>query len=216
MLREGLRGGLPGTARSEHARHAHESPPTMLGPMGVLVACCFLIGLAPLLIAPILGQGSVGLGTRAERDRAPPGRAGPPGLDHGHGPALVAALIVAGVVLWLRLRRTPWQRRHLGLRILAHRRRGCSTPRPPSPRCWSGCSAGCFARARTGPGICRCSRGRPISTARCPTRCSTRSVLPAFRFGAWLFSWFRVFQQGNIQAYLLYIFVALIVLLLWR
>ena len=41
-----------GTARSEHARHAHESPPSMLGPMGVLVACCFLIGLAPLLIAP--------------------------------------------------------------------------------------------------------------------------------------------------------------------
>ena len=41
-------------------------------------------------------------------------------------------------------------------------------------------------------------------------------VLPTFRFGAWLFSWFRVFQQGNIQIYLLYIFVALIALLLWR
>ena len=32
-------------------------------------------------------------------------------------------------------------------------------------------------------------------------------------FGAWLFSWFRVFQQGSIQTYLLYIFFALIVLL---
>ncbi len=42
------------------------------------------------------------------------------------------------------------------------------------------------------------------------------AVLPAFRFGAWLFSWFRVFQQGSIQIYLLYIFVALIALLLWR
>ena len=42
------------------------------------------------------------------------------------------------------------------------------------------------------------------------------AVLPAFRFGAWLFSWFRVFQQGSIQTYLLYIFLALIVLLLWR
>ena len=41
-------------------------------------------------------------------------------------------------------------------------------------------------------------------------------VLPTFRFGAWLFSWFRVFQQGNIQIYLLYIFLALIALLLWR
>ncbi len=46
-----------GTARSDHATHAHESPVAMLGPMGVLAACCFLIGLAPLLIAPILGAG---------------------------------------------------------------------------------------------------------------------------------------------------------------
>jgi hydrogenase-4 component B len=42
------------------------------------------------------------------------------------------------------------------------------------------------------------------------------AVLPAFRFSAWLFSWFRVFQQGSIQMYLLYIFLALILLLLWR
>jgi hypothetical protein len=41
-------------------------------------------------------------------------------------------------------------------------------------------------------------------------------VLPAFRAGGWLFSRFRVFQQGNVQVYLLYIFLALIVLLLWR
>ncbi len=42
------------------------------------------------------------------------------------------------------------------------------------------------------------------------------AVLPSFHFTAWLFSAFRVFQQGNIQAYLLYIFLALIILLLWR
>ena len=42
------------------------------------------------------------------------------------------------------------------------------------------------------------------------------AVLPAFRFGAWLFSWLRVFQQGSIQTYLLYIFIALIALLLWH
>src|SRR5262249_49755492 len=43
-----------GTARSEHARHAQESPLPMMGPMSVLVVCCFLIGIAPLAIAPIL------------------------------------------------------------------------------------------------------------------------------------------------------------------
>ena len=42
------------------------------------------------------------------------------------------------------------------------------------------------------------------------------AVLPAFSFGSWLFSWLRVFQQGSIQTYLLYLFLALIALLLWR
>jgi hydrogenase-4 component B len=42
------------------------------------------------------------------------------------------------------------------------------------------------------------------------------AVLPAFTFSAWLLSWFRVFQRGSIQAYLLYLFLILIVLLLWR
>jgi hydrogenase-4 component B len=42
------------------------------------------------------------------------------------------------------------------------------------------------------------------------------AVLPAIRFGASLFSRFRVFQQGSIQAYLLYVFIALLGLLFWR
>jgi len=41
------------------------------------------------------------------------------------------------------------------------------------------------------------------------------AVLPAFRAGAWLFSAFRVFQRGSIQAYVLYIFIALLALLIW-
>jgi hypothetical protein len=42
------------------------------------------------------------------------------------------------------------------------------------------------------------------------------AVLPTFRFGGWIFSHFRVLQQGSVQGYLLYIFLALIALLLWR
>ena len=45
-----------GSARSEHARHAHESPWSMIGPMGVLMAGCGFIGLFPSLIAPVLGR----------------------------------------------------------------------------------------------------------------------------------------------------------------
>jgi hypothetical protein len=42
------------------------------------------------------------------------------------------------------------------------------------------------------------------------------AVMPTFLYAADKFSWFRRFQQGKIQAYLLYIFVALLALLLWR
>ncbi len=42
------------------------------------------------------------------------------------------------------------------------------------------------------------------------------AALPAFRGGAWLCSYCRLLQQGNIQTYLLYIVAALLVLLLWR
>jgi hypothetical protein len=40
-------------------------------------------------------------------------------------------------------------------------------------------------------------------------------VVPTLGFAARLCAMLRVFQQGNIQIYLLYIFVALVVLLLW-
>ena len=43
-----------------------------------------------------------------------------------------------------------------------------------------------------------------------------KAVLPAFRLGARFSAWFRVFQQGSIQTYLLYIFLTLLALLLWR
>ena len=42
------------------------------------------------------------------------------------------------------------------------------------------------------------------------------AVLPAFRAAARFSAYFRVFQQGSIQTYLLYIFLALIGLLFWR
>ena len=42
------------------------------------------------------------------------------------------------------------------------------------------------------------------------------AVMPSARLLASLATRFRVFQQGRIQVYLLYIFVILIVLFLWR
>jgi hydrogenase-4 component B len=43
-----------------------------------------------------------------------------------------------------------------------------------------------------------------------------QAVWPATRFLVRASSWFRIVQQGSIQAYLLYIFAILIVLFFWR
>src|SRR5262249_9389868 len=59
-----------GSARSEHARHAQESPLSMLVPMNVLVVCCALIGIAPLLVVPLL-QGGISAWAPDLKDAGP-------------------------------------------------------------------------------------------------------------------------------------------------
>jgi hydrogenase-4 component B len=205
-----------GTARSEHSGEAHESPPSMLGPLGVLAACCFVIGLAPLLVAPVLGQGI----SAWAPDLADAGRClaalAPLGWITVMGLFLVGALALVGAVLWLRLRRavvttdTTW---------------GCGYV-APTPRMQYTSSSfaqmlvGLFAwalRPRTHkPRDLPLFPEKSAFHSEVPDAVLDEAVLPAFRFGAWLLSCLRVFQQGSIQTYLLYIFIALIALLLWR
>ncbi len=224
-----------------------ESPLSMLGPMGVLVACCLLIGLFPLLIAPIFA--------RAISDWAPNiPDAGPrlvtlARLDWitAMGLLLIAALLIGGAALWMRLRRSV---------VASGATWGCGYAAPTPRMQYSSSSfaqllVGLFAwalrprrhmpeiappRSQTRPARSQAELGNeaefgdqaafgsevplfPQQTSfhsETPDAMLDQAVLPAFRFGAWLFSWFRVFQQGSIQMYLLYIFVALIALLLWR
>jgi hydrogenase-4 component B len=205
-----------GTARSDHARHAHESPPAMLVPMGVLVFCCFLIGLAPLLIAPILANG-VAAWAPGLMDAGPDLVTLAP-LDWitFMGLGLTAGLLATGALLrlWLRQRGVEkdvtW---------------GCGYV-APTPRMQYTSSS--FAQMLVGlfGWALRPRTHKPRDLPLFPEKADFHSdvpetvldeaVLPAFRFAGRLFSWFRVFQQGSIQAYLLYIFLALIALLLWR
>jgi hydrogenase-4 component B len=204
-----------GTARSEHALHAHEAPASMLGPMAVLAACCFLIGLAPLLVAPCLDRGIA--------DWAPglPGRQplaslAPLGAISALGGALLAALLLGGVVLWRCVRRGGAE---------AGPTWGCGYA-APTPRMQYTSSS--FAQMLVGlfAWALRPRTHRPKDLPLFPDKTDFHSevpdavlddaVLPASRFGATLLSWCRVFQGGSIQAYLLYIFLALIALLLWR
>lgn len=205
-----------GTARSAHAHDAHESGPSMTAPMGVLVACCFVIGLAPALTAPLLGQGvsawDPGLPDAGPRlaDLAPLGWVSVMGL------LLLAGLFLGGVLLWWRVRCSE---------VATGATWGCGYA-APTPRMQYTSSS--FAQMLVGLfGWALRPRARrpavlglfPRATAfhsEVPDTVLDGAVLPAFRFGAGLFSRLRVFQQGSIQTYLLYIFLALIALLLWR
>ena len=205
-----------GTARSDHARRAHESPVSMIGPMSVLVVCCFLIGLAPILIAPIFGKAVSAWDPGLKDADARLTALAPLNWITVMGLLLTAALLTVSVVLWLRLRYSnvkegaTWACGYIA----------------PSPRMQYTSSS--FAQMLVGlfgwalrPRTCR-SKDLPLFPqhtafhSEVPDTVLDEVMLPAFRFGGWLFSWSRVFQQGSIQTYLLYIFIALVALLLWR
>ncbi|MGZ8842350.1 MAG: hydrogenase 4 subunit B [Pyrinomonadaceae bacterium] len=48
--------------RSAEAKHAHESPPSMIAGMAILALACVALGFAPFLVVPRLGRVLIGLG----------------------------------------------------------------------------------------------------------------------------------------------------------
>lgn len=205
-----------GSARSEHAQHVRESPASMLGPLGVLVACCFLIGLAPVLVTPLLAQ-AVSSWAPDLSDAGPQlARLAPLAWITIMGLLLLLGLVLGGVVLWLRLR---------GSVVEEGPTWGCGYAAPTSRMQYTSSS---FAQMLVGlfgwalrprirkPGNLPLFPQKRDFHSEVPDTVLDEAVLPTFRFGARFLSWFRVFQQGSIQTYLLYIFVALIALLLWR
>jgi hydrogenase-4 component B len=205
-----------GSARSKHAQQGHESPVSMLAPMGVLVACCFLIGLALLLVVSVLQQGisAWAPGTLETGRRLL--ELAPLGQIMSMGFLLVGLLSFAAVVLWMLLGRTA---------VDADATWDCGYLAKSSSMQYTSSS---FAQMLVGLfGWMLRPRSRvPKNLALFPRQAEFHSevpdvvltdvVLPAFRGSAWLLSWFRILQQGNIQIYVLYIFLALIALLLWR
>ena len=204
-----------GTGRSAHVAGAHEAGPAMIGPMVVLAAYCFAIGLVPWAVAPAL-EGAV-------RDWAPEltgrgpglGSLSPLGWVGAAGILLLGALLGVSLLLWACVRRggaqtgTTW---------------GCGYA-APSPRIQYTSSS--FAQMLVGllAAILRPTTHAPgeLPLFPTPTRFHSdvpdtvlnRLLLPAFRLGAWVFSWARVLHQGSIQTYLLYILAILLALLLW-
>jgi hydrogenase-4 component B len=204
-----------GVGRSSHAEHGREPGQAMLGPMATLVGCCVFIGLAPGLVAPLLDRGIATWvptmsGLRPLNDEAPLG------WITGMGLLLIAGLACGWAFFAARLRRGG---------VTTAGTWGCGYAAPTAAMQYTSSS---FAQmlvtllAR----VLRPKRHAPHDLPYFPEKTQFHSavddtvledaVLPALRFGGWVFAWFRVFQRGNIQTYLLYIFVVLIVLLLWR
>jgi hydrogenase-4 component B len=205
-----------GTPRSQRAQQARESPPSMIGPMAVLAACCFLVGLAPSLVAPLLGQGVTAWAPEVADPGSRLAALAPLNWITIMGLLLLAAFGLGSLVLWLRLQSSVVEKSATW---------GCGYV-APTPRMQYTSSS--FAQMLVGlfGWALRPRAHQPKDLPLFPHKTHFHSevpdavledaVLPAFRYGAGLMSWFRVFQQGSIQTYLLYIFLALIALLLWR
>jgi hydrogenase-4 component B len=184
--------------------------------MAVLVGCCFLIGLAPILVAPILQKGVSAWTLKA--DDAGPRLATLAPLDRVTlmSLMLIVAVLAGAALLRMRLRAG----------VVEHGDTwGCGYT-APTPRMQYTSSSfaqmlvgifGFVLRPRTHPP--KVSGLFPQGTdfhSEVPDLVLDDVVVPTFRSSGRLLSRFRVFQQGNIQVYFLYIFIALIALLLWR
>lgn len=205
-----------GSARSEAAGHAHEAGRCMTGPMLVLAACCLLIGLVPGLLAPLLDQG-IAAWMPDSADVLPAlGMLAPLGWISAGGLALVGLVVLLGA--WLVMRVGRGHSASAGTWDC-----GYAAPTPSMQY-----TASSFAQmlASFFVWVLRPQvhvSGRP---AVFPDRMDFRShvldvvldevLRPAYQMGVRLAARFHFFQAGNIHAYLAYILMFLMVLLLWK
>lgn len=208
-----------GAARSEKAAHAHESGPAMTGPMLVLVGCCVLIGVAPMLFAPLLDQAArswaaADAGTPADISALSLAGLAPLAPLSIVAVILIALLAIGTFGLLRRVRRSPsfitWD---------------CGYAAPSARMQYSSSSfaqwlVDLFAwalRPRVHPP--KIDVLFPPDTdfeSHVEDTVLEEAVNPLTRFLAWLFGLSRYLQQGSLQAYLLYILIVVIGLLLWQ
>lgn len=205
-----------GTARSEHCRHVHEAPLTMVLPMVVLVVCCLYIGLFPTVVAFVLEKGVVAWAP--ETASATDQELAPLGWVSVMGFLLLGSLFAIAVVL----------RWFIRSRLVATGPTwGCGFAAPTARMQYSSSSfAQMLVRLFAWAILPRTHQPKPWRFGFFPGKSRYHSEVPdavldrlanpAFGAGAWLISKLRVLQGGSVQAYLLYVFLALVALLTWR
>jgi hydrogenase-4 component B len=196
-----------GEPRSERAARAREAPATMLAPMGILALCCAAIGVAPSLAAPLLDRAASawapGLAAPAVRTLAPLGAV-------GLFSAVLAAAAVAGFALLPRRRALPaagtWD---------------CGYARPTARMQYTASS---FAQplVKLLSWALRPHARLPRVRGAFPGASSFEShvhdpilrglLVPSYRALKRRLEWFRRFQRGPVQHYLLFILAAVVLL----
>ncbi len=185
----------------------------MTAPMLVLATCCIVIGVAPVLFAPVLDRVAA---LFVPADLAAPAVA--------TAAPLVAVSIVAGLLVGLTA---------LGGLVLLR----CAVTAPISFTWDCGYAAPSSRMQYTSSSFAqwlvdlfawalRPREHRPRIETLFPQEDSFHShvndtvleeaVQPGTNFFVWLFGWSRYLQSGSLQAYLFYILVITVSLLLWR
>ena len=119
-----------GSPRSPQGDHAHDPSLIMLVPMWILAAGCFVIGLAPTIATPIMGS-AVAAWRRADTDATIEllRGAAPMGWVSIMSTVLLVALVVGGLLFWMRLKAGALIPREHGTAATRPLRRRCNTLR---------------------------------------------------------------------------------------
>ncbi len=203
-----------GEPRSERTTGATESSRFILVPMAVLAGLCFLVGLLPWVIAPLLDKAIVAWAPELSRQRL--AVLAPLGWVSILGALLLVALLVAAALVRRNLRKNPADR--VGTW-------DCGYVAPGPTMQYSSSS---FAQTLVGlfSWALRPKVSRPDTRGLFPhPEAFTSNVadvvldsilIPAAQLGSRAVRWFRWVQRGSMQAYLLYILLTLLVLFFWR
>jgi hydrogenase-4 component B len=205
-----------GAPRSAHARTAHESGAFMLLPMAALGAGCVLIGGAPLLVTPLLDGAIAAWAPELASGLPPLADLAPLGSVTVAAVALFALIAILVSALSARTRRSvadtvgTWD---------------CGYAAPQVTMQYSASS---FAQTivRMFSWVLRPDAHAPRASgvfagpasfhSHVPDVVLDRTVRPLASGVGRVFTWLRRMQHGSINAYVLYILVALVVLLSWR
>ncbi|HET9753458.1 MAG TPA: proton-conducting transporter membrane subunit, partial [Myxococcales bacterium] len=197
-----------GEPRSGDALHAHEPGAAMLGPMIALAACCAAIGLAPALVAPVLDSAAAAFGVQGRLASAVP-----LGRIAFAGGLLLATLALVGFVLAVRVRRAgagpTWD---CGYAVPTARMQYTSSS-------FAQMLVGMFSFAlhpeEHAPRVAGAFPGPAAYHGEVPDAVLDRLVAPALRGAGRAFEALRFIQRGDVQAYLTYILLTLVLFLVW-